>query len=215
MKHRAFCYWAQWLVLSSLISLTLRAEVFTTEMVPFLATTADYDPSKIPLSSLHELQSLIQQTPPVSDLRVTRVRQQLKILTGYQFSDFLTVRELIANSADAYYHNASFAPANRKVEVHTDATRGILTVQDQGVGMSLHDIVFYLLTPTRSKNPFVMERGQAKEGVTGRFGQGFFSVFSFLQNSEDRIVAETQTEGGRPLSLLRSFYLRLKHYPSP
>jgi len=177
------------------VSVSARGEPLKREFIPFIAQTANLDPATTLLLNVAALKAILDgDASVVTPERLKRIDHQLKVLTDYQFADFLTIRELTANALDSYYHNQAFGPKDRKVWVTVE--NGALTIEDHGIGMSLQDIVFYLLTPTRSKNPFVRSAGDAKEGVTGRFGQGFFSIFSFLKKTTDRIVLETHIRDG-------------------
>ena len=99
---------------------------------------------------------------------------------------YLWIREILQNSLDAVKKNRGQSAEIPKVRVDTylcaqsREARGInkdeteeldLVVEaSDPVGMDLHTIINYLLIPNESNK-------KDDEGATGRFGQGFFTVF--------------------------------------
>ena len=158
----------------------------------------DVDP-KGSLKTLSELKELLTHSSSISPSRKTWVRHLIKVLLGYQFESAQFAREVVANALDSYYSTGLASTESKKVEVTTH--EGVIQVVDHGVGMNLKDVVFYLLTPGRSKNRAVLLREQATEGVTGKFGQGFFSVLGYLQSAKDSIQITTRTREDGPIIL--------------
>jgi hypothetical protein len=180
------------------------------DLAVLLAKTASYSPDTFKIGSLKDLNSLESSTK-VSPERINRLEHALKVLGHYQFADELSVRELIANSLDSYYSDSSIKnlvknPDQRKVDVTASShhSTGIVKIQDEGVGMGLNEIIYYLLTPGRSQNNMILDVSSNKEGVTGRFGQGFISVFSYLKEPGDQVTIETKTQEGSPIRVLLS-----------
>jgi molecular chaperone HtpG len=103
------------------------------------------------------------------------------------------LRELIANAADAcerLRYEAIADPAllgddpKPRITVALDAEAKILTVEDNGIGMSRDEMVDVLGTIARSGTKAFLERieaAQSGEGgesaLIGRFGVGFYSAF--------------------------------------
>lgn len=176
-----------------------RTTTLSVPLAKFITAMNNFDPKKTPVSSIDELEGLLVQGK-VHPLGFQRTKQVLQMLASYQFSPTLYIRELTANGLDSYFYDANLAaslpPGNRIVSVRTDDVHGKIVVEDNGVGMELHTLVFYLLAPTRSHNNAVLDSASATDGVTGRFGQGFFSVLSLLKTDQDSIVVNTKTING-------------------
>lgn len=174
-----------------------------TSLADLIAKTGDYSPKKFKLSELDDLYGILSNKKEVSSVRLKRIHQMIRSLGEYQFPSDLTIRELIANAIDSYYYDNLLANLSSKpVSVMTDDSNGCITISDQGIGMGINEIVFYLMTPTRSQNNAILDPKNAISGVTGRFGQGFFSVLSFLKNADDNITVITQQEGQKAYQLI-------------
>ncbi len=84
--------------------------------------------------------------------------------------------ELLANAIDA-----TRGPFAKELAVSLRPDGAI--VSDRGKGMSLQDMLLYLLIPTLS--------GKEGEATIGRFGVGFYASLQFLKTAQDRIVVRT------------------------
>ena len=172
-------------------------------LVDLIAKMADYNPKITHLDTLDQLLTLTHQKA-IDPKRIIRIEQLLPILARHQFALNLTVRELVANAIDAYYYAPDIENQDKVVDIVTTESEGhmsTLTVADHGIGMGLHEVVYYLLTPQRSSSPAVLNPSQAREGVTGKFGQGFFSAFAFLKEPTDSITVKTQKDKENPLEI--------------
>src|SRR5271156_5599247 len=99
------------------------------------------------------------------------------------------LRELIANAADAserLRYESIAAPAllgddpKPRITLTVDAEKRLLTVEDNGIGMSRDEMVDALGTIARSGTKAFLERVEAADeesALIGRFGVGFYSAF--------------------------------------
>jgi len=108
------------------------------------------------------------------------------------------LRELISNAADAcerLRYEAIAAPAllgedpKSRITVALDADKRLLTVEDNGIGMSGDEMVEALGTIARSGTKAFLDRieqAQPEEetALIGRFGVGFYSVFMVAERVE-------------------------------
>ncbi len=113
------------------------------------------------------------------------------------------LRELISNASDAcdrLRYAAITAPEltagdpTFRISLESDSEEGLLTISDNGIGMSREDLVENLGTIARSGSAaFLNELGdQAKEvDLIGQFGVGFYSAFMVADN----VVVETRKAG--------------------
>lgn len=147
-----------------------------------------------------------------SSLMKKRTDKEITTLADYQVENHMAIRELIANAIDSYYHQrreTSLHPGKKTVKIHTEqlGQRGLIRIEDEGIGMNLDDVLFYLLSPNQSKNEFLINASQANHAVSGRFGQGFFSVLSYLQGPLDSVTLKTWKRGEeRPIEMTLSRY---------
>jgi molecular chaperone HtpG len=120
------------------------------------------------------------------------VAKLLHLMVHSVYSDRnIFLRELISNAADAcerLRYEAIAAPSlleddpKPRITVSLDPDKKILSVEDNGIGMSRQELVDSLGTIARSgTRAFVdkLESAQAGEGATliGQFGVGFYSAF--------------------------------------
>src|SRR6516165_10818155 len=121
------------------------------------------------------------------------VAQLLPLMVHSVYSDkAVFLRELISNAADAYEklrNDAIAHPAllgddpKPRITLTIDPDKRTLTVEDNGIGMSHHEIVEALGTIARSGTKAFLERVEAAqtgaEGAKplGQFGIGFYSAF--------------------------------------
>ncbi|MBF0360832.1 MAG: ATP-binding protein [Oligoflexia bacterium] len=136
------------------------------------------------------LSDLITNADGVS---VLEAEHTIRKLSGHQFLPKLFVREVIANAIDAYKYS-SLPPSKRNVEVslkeESDKTVQVM-VKDNGVGMSLDDILTHLLLPNRSDKGNSSESKSESKSI-GQFGQGFFSTLGRISANEGEVIIETK-----------------------
>src|SRR4051794_29064290 len=114
------------------------------------------------------------------------------------------LRELISNASDAcdkLRYQSLAQPEllgddpELKIRILADEAEGLLTVSDNGVGMSREDLVENLGTIARSGTGKFLEQlsGQRDHDLKliGQFGVGFYSVFMVA----DRVVVQTRRAG--------------------
>jgi molecular chaperone HtpG len=114
------------------------------------------------------------------------------------------LRELISNAADAcekLRYEANSDPAllgeseGFAIRIQLDPEAGTLTVEDNGVGMSRHDLTSALGTIANSGTRAFLEKVKASDSgaaeLIGQFGIGFYSAFMVA----DRVVVETRRAG--------------------
>ncbi|KAM9456775.1 heat shock protein 75 kDa, mitochondrial [Clarias gariepinus] len=97
------------------------------------------------------------------------------------------IRELISNGSDALeklrHQLITGGGDSAPMEIHlqTDAARGILTIQDTGIGMNQEELVTNLGTIACSGSKAFLEalqsQAEAKSSIIGQFGVGFYSAF--------------------------------------
>ncbi len=121
------------------------------------------------------------------------VTRLLKIFADHMYvSDEAFLRELIANSCDAIrkVHQAKLKASldgsfgdeddDYKVVVRADKKQGIITVTDNGIGMTQNDLKDFLGTIAKSgTSKFNLENPNKNADVSnfiGQFGVGFYSV---------------------------------------
>jgi len=124
------------------------------------------------------------------------VAKLLQLMVHSVYSDkSVFLRELIANAADAcerLRYEAIAEPAllgddaKPRITLLVDADKKLLTVQDNGIGMSREEMVEALGTIARSGTKAFLDRVAAAGGnetagednaLIGRFGVGFYSAF--------------------------------------
>src|SRR6478735_7636286 len=135
---------------------------------------------------------------------------QLMIHAIYSTKDVF-LRELISNSSDALdkLRLAAFRDKDLEADVddlhitvETDPAERTLTVRDNGIGMSRHEVVDLIGTIARSGTSEMLDKlrqaresgrsEQASAELIGQFGVGFYSVFMVA----DKVVLITRKAGG-------------------
>ncbi len=132
------------------------------------------------------------ETQPETHAFEADVAKLLHLMVHSVYSDKdIFLRELISNAADACEKLRYEAIANPallgddpqpRVSLAIDPDARRLTVEDNGIGMTAHEMVEALGTIARSGTKAFMERIAAKAGnedspLIGQFGVGFYSVF--------------------------------------
>lgn len=109
------------------------------------------------------------------------------------------LRELISNSADAlekykileYRENRVGAADDLAIRIRTSSAKRTLTIIDNGVGMTKHELINNLGTIAKSGTAnFVdaISKGENDANLIGQFGVGFYSVFLVA----DSVVVQTK-----------------------
>lgn len=121
----------------------------------------------------------------------TEVNQLLQLLIHSLYSNKdIFLREIVSNASDALdklkyltvsddsFKNITFTP---KIDISFDEKAGILTVQDNGIGMTDEDLQNNLGTIARSGTKAFLQKlssDAAKDSsLIGQFGVGFYSAF--------------------------------------
>ncbi|XP_073492675.1 heat shock protein 75 kDa, mitochondrial [Aquarana catesbeiana] len=109
------------------------------------------------------------------------------------------IRELVSNASDALeklrHKLLSQGNGLPEMEIHlqTDSDKGIITIQDTGVGMTQEELVSNLGTIARSGSKAFLEalQNQAESSgkIIGQFGVGFYSAFMVA----DKVVVYSQS----------------------
>jgi molecular chaperone HtpG len=133
------------------------------------------------------------------------VRQLLHLVTHSLYSNRdIFLRELISNASDAC-DKLRFAaiddPAlmeddpNLRIRISVDPDKRLLTISDNGIGMTLEEAVEHLGTIAKSGTREFVQRLSAAQkpdaSLIGQFGVGFYSGFMVA----DRITVESRKAG--------------------
>lgn len=132
----------------------------------------------------------------------TEVKQLLHLMIHSLYSNKeIFLRELISNSSDAVDKLRFQAIANPKlteedpefaIVVDYDKDAGLLSISDNGIGMSREEVVDHLGTIAKSGTRAFVESlsgDQAKDSkLIGQFGVGFYSAFMVA----DKVVVNTR-----------------------
>uniref|UniRef100_A0A7M4E485 TNF receptor associated protein 1 n=1 Tax=Crocodylus porosus TaxID=8502 RepID=A0A7M4E485_CROPO len=104
------------------------------------------------------------------------------------------IRELISNGNDALeklrYKLMSEGKALPDMEIHlqTDGGKGIITIQDTGIGMTQEELVSNLGTIARSGSKVFLDalqnQAEVNSKIIGQFGVGFYSAFMVADKVE-------------------------------
>ena len=117
------------------------------------------------------------------------------------------IRELVANATDAISKRATIARTQNqeipegKIEVKVNKTKKIITITDNGLGMSEEEVEKYIAQLAFSgAEEFVkkmQDSGTETNDIIGKFGLGFYSAFMV----SDKVEVETlsMNEGATPV----------------
>jgi hypothetical protein len=143
------------------------------------------------LSRAGEITSLSEITRNTSNsLGITLIERELaKTANSQDRSSLIRIRELLQNSRDALRKSRGTGQVTEpdKIEIDSffDGQYFGTTVRDS-VGMSLHDLVCYLLIPDNSSKI-------KSSSLSGFFGHGFFTTFL----GASQVVIKTSTGDGK------------------
>lgn len=129
---------------------------------------------------------------------------ELMIHSVYSNPDIF-LRELISNASDALdklrieslsNQEISDMAKNGRIDIVIDKEKNILSVSDNGIGMSKEELMSYLGTIARSGTKEFMEAVQKAKSdsgsdLIGQFGVGFYSSFMVA----DKVTVETRKAG--------------------
>ncbi len=135
----------------------------------------------------------------------TEVREVLNLMIHSLYSNReIFLRELISNASDACdklrfkaLQNAELlgGDSELKVEVEVDEKAGLITVRDNGIGMSRQDVIENIGTIARSGTrkflENVKENKEFNANLIGQFGVGFYSSFIVA----DKVTLLTRAAG--------------------
>ncbi|MDX2416999.1 MAG: molecular chaperone HtpG [Xanthomonadales bacterium] len=135
------------------------------------------------------------------------VREVLKLMVHSLYSNReIFLRELISNASDACdklrfksLQNADLlgGDAELKIEIDVDEEAGLVTIRDNGIGMSRQDVIENIGTIARSgTRKFLESVSEDKEfdaNLIGQFGVGFYSSFIVA----DKVTLLTREADGK------------------
>ena len=124
------------------------------------------------------------------------------IVNAFYSNKEIFLRELIANASDAMdkfrhealeKHGAVNDVQSLQIKITAEKTNNILTIEDNGIGMSKQDMIDNLGTIARSGTKAFMEavKDQKDLSLIGQFGVGFYSAFLVA----DRVRVTSQRRG--------------------
>ncbi|NXS55120.1 TRAP1 protein, partial [Brachypteracias leptosomus] len=115
------------------------------------------------------------------------------------------IRELISNGSDALeklrHRLMAEGKALPEMEIHlqTDSSKGTITIQDTGIGMTQEELVSNLGTIARSGSKAFLDalqsQAEASSKIIGQFGVGFYSAFMVADKVD---VFSQSAESGSP-----------------
>lgn len=136
---------------------------------------------------------MTEAAAPAAETRVfqTEARQLLQLMIHSLYSNReIFLRELVSNAADAADKLRFAALADNslygedpelRIRIEVDETAGIITISDNGIGMSREEVVSNLGTIARSGTAEFLQTlsgDQQKDArLIGQFGVGFYSAF--------------------------------------
>ncbi len=137
------------------------------------------------------------------------IKQLLDILVHSLYTEReIFVRELVSNASDALdklrittadTDSSDDAPLEIRIEADKDNKR--LTISDNGIGMTEAELVENIGTIAHSGSASFLkalkESGGSADGIIGRFGVGFYSVY--MVAGSVRILTKSHREGSQPV----------------
>jgi HSP90 family molecular chaperone len=131
----------------------------------------------------------------------TNIPELIRRLGINLYNDALVAaRELIQNANDAcILAEGLLGNPKGRIDVTVDERRGVITVQDNGIGMTAEDLQTLLSTIASSKKAQLRRELERKDfeaagGIAGQFGIGFLSTFIIADKVE--VFTRHQSERG-------------------
>ena len=123
-------------------------------------------------------------------------KQLLKLMINSIYSNKdIFLREIISNASDAIdkYHydvlmsNSKLKDRNYEIDISIDKKNRVLTISDNGIGMTKNELIENLGTIAKSGSKEFLEKlAQLKDSnnidIIGQFGVGFYSAFMVAKN---------------------------------
>ncbi len=135
--------------------------------------------------------------------KFTKHAGTLQQLIHHRFSATDSLLALVSNAVDAQKAFTRIYSRTYQVKPKVEVSRPTLDffeVKDYAVGMSLADVIFFLLSPYHSKT------ARYQLGVGVREGISFFSALHFLKEPGDSITVRT-SKRGENFGVIVSFFL--------
>jgi len=121
------------------------------------------------------------------------------IINAFYSNKDIFLRELISNASDAIdkirynYVKQGKSAESYEIKVSFDKENGLITIEDNGIGMTKNDIIANIGTVASSGTKQFMEAleaGNADVNLIGQFGVGFYSSYLVA----DKVTVETKHE---------------------
>ncbi len=135
------------------------------------------------------------------------IKQLLEILVHSLYTDReIFLRELVSNASDALDKLRITAAeatdeAPLEIRIEADKDKKTLAISDNGIGMTEAELVENIGTIAHSGSAAFLkamkEAGNSADGIIGRFGVGFYSVYMVAQSV--RILTRSHREGATPV----------------
>lgn len=135
------------------------------------------------------------------------IKQLLEILVHSLYTDReIFLRELVSNASDALDKLRITAAeatdeAPLEIRIEADKDKKTLAISDNGIGMTEAELVENIGTIAHSGSAAFLkamkEAGNSADGIIGRFGVGFYSVYMVAQSV--RILTRSHREGAAPV----------------
>jgi len=128
----------------------------------------------------------------------TESKELLNLMINSIYSNKeIFLRELISNASDAidkfrylsFSSDGKISPENGEIRIDVDKKKRLITISDNGIGMTKEDLVNNLGTIAKSgSKDFASKLKEAKEkqdlNIIGQFGVGFYSAFMVADDVE-------------------------------
>ncbi|XP_072459342.1 heat shock protein 75 kDa, mitochondrial isoform X2 [Notamacropus eugenii] len=169
------------------------------------STQAAEDKKEEPLHNIISSTETVQGSTSKHEFQA-ETKKLLDIVARSLYSEKeVFIRELISNGSDALeklrHKLISEGQTLPEMEIHlqTDTEKGIITIQDTGIGMTQEELVSNLGTIARSGSKAFLDalqnQSEASSKIIGQFGVGFYSAFMVADKVE---VYSQSAEPGSP-----------------
>lgn len=136
------------------------------------------------------------------------IKQLLDILVHSLYTEReIFLRELVSNASDALDKlritaaDSESDDAPLEIRIEADKDKKLLTISDNGIGMTEAELVENIGTIAHSGSASFLkamqEAGNKADGIIGRFGVGFYSVY--MVAGSVRILTRSHREGANPV----------------